>query len=80
MENYDVLNSNGTLSLAVTTKFRDDLQLVFIIIAKLYTFLKYLLAVEGMKPLLQMAEVSAMMTEVGNDKMEVSCLYTAKLC
>lgn len=71
-----MLNSNGTLE----SVGRDNLQLIFIIIAKLYTFLKYLLAVEGTKPVLQMPEVSAMMTEMGKDRMEVSCLHTAKQC
>lgn len=63
-ETVNVLNSNGTRGLVVTAKFRDDLQLVFIIIAKLYTFLKYLLAIEGTKPVLQMPEGSAMVAEV----------------
>lgn len=79
MENY-VLNSNGTLGLAVTTKFRDDLQLVFIVIANLYTFLKYLLAVEGTKPVLQMPEASAMMTEVGMTEWKCPAYIQKNLC
>lgn len=57
-------NCNRTLGLAVITKLRDDLQLVFTIIVKPYTFLKCLVAAEGTNPVLQMPVVSSTMTEV----------------